>query len=101
MFRRTWLSMVLAVVVPVFLKTRVAMVVLMTSLENLEAALVQMVLMMLAQMISSWLDRSLVHSAARKLKTLKASGRPVPCIHELEKLQRSGGGEPESRPPRG
>ena len=76
-------------------------VVLMTSLEKLEAALVQMVRMVLAQMIWSWLDRSLVHSAARKLKTLKASGRPVPCIHKLKKLQQRGGGEPESRPPRG
>ena len=51
------------------------MILKMTSLENLEAALVQMVLMM------PWLDRSLVHSAARKLKTLKASGRPVLCLH--------------------
>ena len=85
MFRRMWLSMVL----------------MMTSLENLEAALVQMVLMMLAQMISSWWDRSLVHSAARKLKTLKASGRPVPCMHKLKRLQQRGGGVPESRPPQG
>ena len=65
------------------------------SLKNLEAALVEMVLILL------WLDRSLVHSAARKLKTLKASGRPVPCIHKLKELQQSRGGEPESRPPRG
>ena len=52
MFRRTWLLMILAVVVPVFLKTRVAMVVLMTSLGDLEAALAQMVLMMLASLVA-------------------------------------------------
>ena len=73
-----------------------SMILKMTSLENLEAALVEMVLMM-----PWWLDRSLVHSAARKLKTLKASGRPVPYIHNLKMLQQRGGGEPESRPPRG
>ena len=78
MFRLTWYSMILAVVVPVFLMTRVAMVVLITSLEKLEAALVQMVLMMLQMEI---LERTFVHSAARKLKMPTASGRPVLCLH--------------------
>ena len=46
MFRRAWYSMIL-MVVPAFLKTRVALVVLRTLLGKFAAALVQMVLMML------------------------------------------------------
>ena len=59
MFRRTWLSMVLAVVVPVFLK----------MLERWKTFL------------QINLERTLVHSAARKLKMPTASGRPVFCLH--------------------
>ena len=57
-------------------------------LKNLEAALVEMVLIM------PWLDRSLVHSAARKLKILKASGRPVLGLHAPLKNPVAGSGDP-------
>ena len=60
MFRRTWLSMVLAVVVPVFLKMLERWIFFLL-MENLE--------------------RTLVHSAARKLNMPTASGRPVFCLH--------------------
>ena len=60
MFRRTWLSMVLAVVVPVFLK----------MLERWK---------MIQQMEN--LERTLAHSAARKLKMPTVSGRPAFCLH--------------------
>ena len=57
---------------------------------------------MLILMVERWktflpmkdLDRTLVHSAARKLKILKASGRPVLGLHAPLKNPAAGSGDP-------
>ena len=64
MCRRTWYLMILTVVVPIFLKTLMAMVVRWRILLQMEI-----------------LQRTFLHSAARKLKMSTASGRPVFCLH--------------------